>query len=64
MEASVSTRKKTLLIWDYFTIAEDDKFAKCAACELQVSHGGKTAKPFGTTNVLVHLRGKHTELYT
>ena len=64
MEARVTTRKKTLLIWDYFTIAEDDKFAKCTACELPMSRGRKTAKIFGTTNLLVHLKAKHSELYT
>ena len=36
METSVATRRKTSPIWDYFTIAVDDKFAKCAACELQL----------------------------
>ena len=63
MEASVATRKKTSPIWDYFTISADDKFATCAACELQVSRGGKTPKTFGTTNMSVHLKGKHPELY-
>ena len=48
----------------YFAIAEDDKFAKCANCELQVSLGGKTAKTFRTTNLSVHLKGKHPELHT
>ena len=64
MEASVATRKKTLPIQDYFTIAEDDKFVMCTACELQISRGGKTAKTFGTTNMAVHLKGKHPKLYT
>ena len=41
MEASGTLRKKTSAMWDYFTIAEDDKFAKCALCELLVSCGGK-----------------------
>ena len=63
METSVTTRKKTSPIWDYFTIADDDKLAKCTACELQISRGGKTAKTFGTTNMSVHLRAKHPELY-
>ena len=63
METSVTTRKKTSPIWDYFTIADDDKLGKCAACELQISRGGKTAKTFGTTNMSVHLRAKHPELY-
>ena len=26
MEANATLRKKTSLIWDYFTIADDDKF--------------------------------------
>ena len=46
------------------TVAEDDKFAKCAICELQVSRSGKTVKTFGTTNLSVHLKGKHPKLYT
>ena len=64
METSVTSRKKTSPIWDYFTIGEDNKFAKRASCELLVSRGGKTAKTFGTTNLSVHLKGKHLELYT
>ena len=64
METSVTSRKKTSPIWDYFTIGEDNKFAKCSSCELLVSRGGKTAKTFGTTNLSVHLKGKHPELYT
>ena len=64
MEANVATRRKTSLMWDYFTINEDDKFVKCATCELQVLHSGKTAKTFGITNLSVHLKGKHPEMYT
>ena len=64
MEVSVAMRKKTSPIWDYFTIAEDDKFANSATCELQVTRGGKTAKTFRTTNMSVHLKGKHPKLYT
>ena len=63
MEAGVATRKKTSPIWDYFTIAEDDKLAKCTICELTILRGGKMAKTFGTTNMSVHLRTKHPELY-
>ena len=63
MESSVTTRKKTSLIWDYFTIADNDKLAKCTACEFQISCGGKTAKTFGTINMSVHSRAKHPELY-
>ena len=55
MEASGATRKKTSPIWDYFTIAKDDKLAKCSTCELQISRGGKTVKTFETTNMSVHL---------
>lgn len=33
-------------------------------CKLQVSHGGKTAKTFGTTNLSVHLKDEQPELYT
>ena len=57
-------RKKISPIWDYFTNSKDDKFAKCTLCELLVSCGGKTVKTFGTTNLSVHLKGKHPELYT
>ena len=64
IETRGTSRKKTSPIWDYFTIAEDDKFAKYTSCELQVSCGGKTVKTFRTTNLSVHLKGNHPELYT
>ena len=54
-------KKKSSPIWDYFTLAEDERFATCNKCKQNISRGGKDAKTYGTTNLTVHLRAKHTE---
>jgi len=54
-------KKKLSPIWDYFTLAEDERFAMCTKCEQKISRGGKDTKMYGTTNLTVHLRAKHTE---
>ena len=33
---------KRSLIWDYFKVGEDTKFAICNACGQSISRGGKT----------------------
>ena len=31
--------RKKLLIWEYFTVAEDSRFAKCKKCNIEVPCG-------------------------
>jgi len=47
----------------FFTLAEDKRFATCIKCEQKILQGGKDTKTYGTTNLTVHLRAKHTELH-
>lgn len=56
--------KKMLMIWEFFTVAEDSKFAICDTCEVKVLRGGATIKLFTTTNLVYHLTMKHPELHT
>ena len=51
------------VIWQFFTLAENTKFAKCKKCEHAVSRGGKTAKSYNTTNLVAHLKKNHSEEY-
>lgn len=53
------------LIWDYFSICEDsDRFACCTVCKDRVSRGGSSVKSFNTTNLIDHLKKKHSGDYT
>ena len=44
-------------------MAEDTKFAKCKKCDQAVSRGGDTARTFNTSNLVSHLKTKHSEEY-
>ncbi len=47
-------------VWQYFEIcAQDVKIAICNVCKGQVNRGGTTAKTFGTTNLIRHLKVHH-----
>ena len=51
-------------IWDYFKIvADDEKYCICSVCSKRVSRGGKTVKTFNTSNMIDHIRKKHTNDY-
>ena len=52
-----------LPVWDFFTICQDKKFAKCEECEEVVSHDGDCAKTFTTSNLVSHLRMNHPNVY-
>ena len=52
--------KKRSPIWNYFDVRED---SKVAICNQPVSRGGKTTKTFNTTNLVHHLKVKHTNMY-
>ena len=49
------------VIWDYFSIS--DTFASCAVCKDCMSHGGSCVKSFNTTNLIDHLKKKHSSDY-
>jgi len=48
--------RKTSIIWDYFTIVEDDK-AKCNFCKTVLKFNQSS-----TTNLLRHIRSKHVTI--
>ena len=73
--SSVSSRTKKNLrklqpawrspVWEFFSIAEDMKFAKCKNCTELVARGGDNTKSFNTTTNLVHhLKTKHSEEFS
>ena len=65
MSANPAPKKKTSPIRVYFTISEDQRFATCLCenCGQQVSRGGKDLKSYGTTNLIVHLKSKHSKSF-
>jgi hypothetical protein len=56
------SRKKSN-IWQFFTLAENTKFANCKKCSQAVSRGGTTAKTYNTTNLVNHLKKNHADEY-
>ena len=60
---AVMLRKKSL-IWDYFVVTEDTKYAVCKTCNQLVSKGEKTTKTFNIFNLVYHPKLKHKEKYT
>ena len=57
------SRKKSP-VWEHIVVGEDTKFALCKICEQSVSHGGRTTKTYNTTNLVYHMKTKHSEQYT
>jgi len=51
------------VIWEFFTVGEDTKFAICDECEAKVPRGGDSTKSFTTTNLVHHLTTKHPEIH-
>ena len=43
------------LVWKFFVIAEDIKYAKCNTCKELVPRGGSSTKSFNTTNLVNNL---------
>ena len=41
-------------------VAEDSSLAKCGVCDTEVPRGGKSTKSFTTTNLVHHLKVKHS----
>ena len=50
-------------VWEFFTVYEDKKFAKCHECAELVSRGGDNTKTFNTTNLVTHLKVNHPVVY-
>ena len=55
--------KRRSPIWDYFVVAEDTTVASCKVCCETISRGGKCAKTFNTSNMVYHLKVKHSSEY-
>ena len=49
-------------VWNYFTISKDDsRVAVCNKCSSEVQRGGNKAKSFNTTNLISHLKSRHSQ---
>ena len=61
----MATGRKKSLIWEFFSVAEDYRFAKCKKCNIEVPCGGQSTKTFTPTNLVHHLKMKpgHEEEY-
>ena len=61
----MATGRKKSPIWEFFTVAEDSRFAKCKKCNVKVPRGGQSTKTFTPTNLVHHLKTKpgHEEEY-
>ena len=53
--------KKCSVIWEFFVLDEDTKYAVCNTCQTRISRGGKSTKSYTTTNLVSHL-AKHPEV--
>ncbi|KAK0140006.1 Zinc finger BED domain-containing protein 4 [Merluccius polli] len=48
-------------VWRYFKVENEKRIAVCSECSVEISRGGSSAKTFGTTSFINHLRAKHPE---
>ena len=53
--------KKCFVIWEFFTVTEDTKYAICNTCKTKVSRGGGSTQSYTTTTLVSHL-AKHPDL--
>ena len=60
--ADAVSRKKSP-IWEHFVVGEDTKFALCTICKQSVSRGRCNTKMYNTTNLVHHLKAKHSGQY-
>ena len=56
LETKKMVRKRSV-IWDFFTVSKDTKYAICTTCQAEVSRGGGSAKSFTTTNLVSQASG-------
>ena len=47
--------KKRSVIWEFFSVFEDTKYAICNTCQTKVSRGRGSTKSYTTTNLVSHL---------
>lgn len=60
----MAASKKRSGIWKYFTInSVDESHVNCNTCSNKISRGGSTARSYGTTALVNHLRAKHPVLH-
>ena len=59
--ADAKSRKKSP-IWKHFVVGEDTNLALCRICNQSILHGGCNTKTH-TTNLVHHLKVKHSEQY-
>ena len=50
---ATNSSQKTSVIWEFFTVGEDTKFAICDACETKVPRGGNSTNLFTSTNLYI-----------
>jgi len=50
-------------VWQFFVIADNNKYAKCNTCDELVARGGANMKTFNTTNLVNHLKVRHSEKF-
>ena len=56
--------KKMAVVWQYFTVSENDpRYAVCNTCSVDISRGGTVKKSFNTTNLIAHLKNRHKAVY-
>jgi len=60
----LSSLRKTSVIWEFFTVEEDSRFAICDECEMKVPRDGATMKSYTATNLVNHLQKKHPEIHS
>ena len=53
--------RKWSIIWNFFSVSEDTKYAICTTCQAEVSRGGGITKSYTTTNLVNHL-AKHPDV--
>jgi len=53
------------VVRNFFTVCKDiDKFASCNTCNYSISRRESSMKLYNTTNLIDHLKKKHTKEYS
>ncbi len=51
-------------VWAFFVVKKEDRrLAICNSCKCEVMRGGSRTKNFNTSNLISHLKFRHTEIY-
>ena len=51
-------------MWNFYSLAEDTKFATYNKCGKFIYQGGGSAKSYNTSNLVSHLRSQHPNKHT